>query len=69
MIFQKLYAGQQVCCNCAHYQQHYYRGKKQYREVYCGHCMESRVKARKTRRPDQTCELWTPKASAEKEEK
>lgn len=57
MTFQKLHAGQQVCCTCTHYQQHYYRAKKQYREVYCGHCIKPRLKQRK---PDQTCQLWTP---------
>lgn len=55
MTYRELYAGQQVCCTCVHYQQHYYRGKKQYHEVYRGHCMVPRVK---TRKPDQSCKFW-----------
>lgn len=66
MAYQKLYAGQQVCCTCVHYQQHYCRGKKRYYEVYYGHCIKVRLK---TRRPDQTCELWEPINSDEKGEK
>ncbi len=66
MSFQSCYAGKQVCCTCAHYQQHYYRTKKQYREVYCGHCMRSRLK---TRKPSQTCQLWTPRVPELAEEK
>ena len=65
MIFKRLHAGQQVCCTCAHYQQHYHRGKGRYYEVYCGHCMKARTK---TRKPDQTCELWAPVHSDEKRE-
>lgn len=69
MIFKKLHAGQRVCCTCAHYQQHYYRGKKQYREVYCGHCTGAKFKTRKARKPDQTCEFWTPIPSEKEETK
>lgn len=63
MLYRELYAGQRVCCTCARFQQHYYRGKKRYHEVHCGHCMLFRAKPRK---PDQTCQRWKPLPSAEK---
>ena len=62
MTFQELYAGQRVCYFCAHYQQHYYREETRYIEVYCGHCREPRIKSRK---PDQSCALWTAAISGE----
>ncbi len=53
--YEKLYAGQQVCCNCVHYYQHYVRGEKRYIIVHCGHCTFPRLKSRS---PGQTCEHW-----------
>lgn len=53
--YQKVYAGEKVCCTCGHYIQHYGRKKKRYYILFCGHCFFPRVK---TRRPDHTCEHW-----------
>lgn len=66
MTFKELYTGRQVCCTCVHYQQHYYREKRKYYEVFCGHCRAPKLKIRK---PSQTCGLWTPIVSGQGEGK
>ena len=53
--YQEVYAGERVCCTCAHYHQHYGRGKKSYYILFCGHCTFPRAKSRA---PDQTCIHW-----------
>ena len=38
---------QHFCKTCTHFIQHYRKAKKNYYELYCGHCIQARVK-RKT---------------------
>lgn len=53
--YQKLYKGKPVCCNCAHFYQHYRRSGRRYAIVGWGHCVTPRIKARC---PGQSCEHW-----------
>ncbi len=61
--YEELYAGEQVCCTCAHFVQHYRRdvrdGEEGYRPIGCGHCLKRRPK----RYPPETpaCEGWEKK--------
>ena len=57
--YPEAYEGQEVCCTCAHYRQHYGYDKKWdiVRAMFYGHCVFSRIKHR---RPDQTCDHWAP---------
>ncbi len=64
--YDNIYAGERVCCTCAHYYQHYRKGKKGYFEVNCGHCVFPRLKGR---RPDQSCEHWEEKPHTDEESK
>lgn len=61
--YEELYAGERVCCTCAHFVQHYRRdvqnGEEGYRPIGCGHCLKRRPK----RYPPETpaCEGWEKK--------
>lgn len=35
-----------TCKTCAYFVQHYRKAKQRYWPVYCGHCMEPRLKTR-----------------------
>ena len=58
MEFEEVYEGQQVCCTCKHYFQHYRHSGEKYLLVGWGHCTCPRIKARK---PDGKCERWEGK--------
>ncbi len=57
--FEATYEGEQVCCTCKYFVQHYRQGGEEYWPVCCGHCIEARVKHRAPEK--KACERWTPK--------
>lgn len=49
------------CSDCQHFIQHYGFFEGAFRKVYCGHCIQPKLRSRK---PDSNiCQLYLPKAA------
>lgn len=40
-----------ICKDCKYFRQHYIKFRKNYEEVFCGHCVHPRLKDRKPNTP------------------